>query len=49
IGNLDNQSDFQSLESYLYQQDLFETKTEQINVNHKNEIQFIFTLKHKGN
>ncbi|HHW7568221.1 TPA: hypothetical protein ACU21S_001545 [Mannheimia haemolytica] len=49
IGNLDNQSDFQSLESYLYQQDLFETKIEQINVNHKNEIQFIFTLKHKGN
>ena len=48
-GNLDNQSDFKNLEHYLHQQDLFETKTDQINVNHKNETQFIFTLKHKGN
>ncbi|HGO5823551.1 TPA: hypothetical protein ACK3JW_001223 [Mannheimia haemolytica] len=47
-GNLDNEADFKNLEHYLYHQDLFETKTEQINVNHKNETQFIFTLKYKG-
>lgn len=48
-GNLSIEEEFKNLEKYLYQQEFIETKTEQVSVNHKNEISFIFTIKHKGN
>lgn len=47
-GNLSIEEDFKKLEQYLYQQEIIETKTEQVSVNHKNEISFIFSIKHKG-
>ncbi|MFA9487773.1 MULTISPECIES: hypothetical protein [unclassified Mannheimia] len=47
-GTLSLEDDFKKLEQYLYQQEFIETKTEQVNVNHKNEISFTFTIKHKG-
>lgn len=47
-GNLKIEDDFKKLEQYLYQQEFIETKTEQVSVNHKNEISFIFSIKHKG-
>lgn len=47
-GKLNTQQDFQQLEAYLSKQKPIELKTDQINVNHKNEIHFIFTLKYKG-
>lgn len=46
-GKLQNQTDFKQLEKYLNSQDFIEIKTDQISVNHKNEIEFIFTLKYK--
>lgn len=48
-GNLSIEEDFKKLEQYLYQQAFIETKTEQVSVNHKNEISFTFSIKHKGN
>ncbi|AHG75136.1 hypothetical protein [Mannheimia varigena] len=47
-GVLSIEEDFKKLEQYLHQQDFIETKTEQVNVNHKNETSFTFTIKHKG-
>lgn len=48
-GNLSIEEDFKKLEQYLYQKEFIETKTEQVSVNHKNEISFTFSIKHKGN
>ncbi|MEG9487280.1 hypothetical protein [Mannheimia indoligenes] len=48
-GNLSIEEDFNKLEQYLYQKEFIETKTEQVSVNHKNEISFTFSIKHKGN
>ncbi|AWW34328.1 hypothetical protein CT138_05460 [Mannheimia varigena] len=48
-GNLSIEEDFKNLEQYLYQKEFIETKTEQVSVNHKNEISFTFSIKHKGN
>lgn len=41
-------SDFQKLEKYLNEKDFIELKTDQININNRNETEFIFTLKYKG-
>lgn len=48
IGNLSSQSDFQALENFLREQTLFDLKVDQINLNHSNETNFIFTIKHQG-
>ncbi|MEG9498449.1 hypothetical protein [Mannheimia indoligenes] len=48
-GNLSIEDDFKKLEQYLYEKEFIETKTEQVSVNHKNEISFTFSIKHKGN
>lgn len=48
-GNLSIEEDFKKLEQYLYQKEFIETKTEQVSVNHKNEISFTFSIQHKGN
>ncbi|MDD0825051.1 hypothetical protein PTQ27_11360 [Mannheimia sp. AT1] len=47
-GKLSSQQDFQMLEQFLREQDLFELKVDQINLNHNNETHLIFTVKHKG-
>lgn len=47
-GKLSSQEDFQKLEKYLNNQNQFEIKTDLINLNNKNEIEFIFTLKQRG-
>lgn len=47
-GKLNSNAEFQILEEYLRHQHIAELKTDKINVNHKNETHFIFTLKYQG-
>ncbi|QLB14288.1 hypothetical protein A6B39_01905 [Mannheimia granulomatis] len=47
-GKISSQEDFQALDKYLKEQQVFELKTDHISVNNKNETEFIFTLKYQG-